>query len=329
MDVLKHLTNCKILSTVSQDEDEAAWLRNRTRGIGGSDIGAICGVSAYASARTVYLQKTGQYDEAANKPDHAASDRMRFGHLLEPVVADEFAVRTGNTVVKSPATLVHKDYPWALANVDRLIIDEQGKPYGILECKTAGEFMKEDWDSGDLPMSYIYQLNWYMWVLDLPFGAFACLVGGNKFFYYEVFRNDELVAEMVAKADYFWNENVLKLVQPDLTSCGADCTLVKVQNSEVVSGSEKVLDSPTANELAQVVKDAKADIKRIQAIHDSAENKLKEMLKDTEIGYTQDFIIKWSPRTQNRVDNDRLKAIYPAVYKDCIKQISFRVFTVK
>ena len=51
MDVLKYLTNCNILSTVTQEEDEKGWLRNRTRGIGGSDVGAICGVNKWSSAK--------------------------------------------------------------------------------------------------------------------------------------------------------------------------------------------------------------------------------------------------------------------------------------
>ena len=64
MDILKQLTNCTVFSTVSQAEDEEAWVKARTRGIGGSDVGAICGVSPFTSARQIYLSKTGQFDEA-------------------------------------------------------------------------------------------------------------------------------------------------------------------------------------------------------------------------------------------------------------------------
>ena len=94
MDPLRYLTNCKVYSTASQADDEAAWLRARARGIGGSDVGAICGVSPFTSARQIYLNKTGQFPDAL-KPGDAAQERMRFGHLLEPVVAEEYAARTG------------------------------------------------------------------------------------------------------------------------------------------------------------------------------------------------------------------------------------------
>lgn len=330
MDVLKYLTNCDILSTVTQEEDEKEWLANRTRGIGGSDVGAICGVNQYSSARLIYLKKTGQYQDGEEEFSDAALERMRFGHLLEPIVADEYSRRTGNKVVVSPATLIHKEYPWAIANVDRLIVNDEGVPYGILECKTASEFMDDAWSEGDVPISYLYQLNWYLWVTGLEYGAIACLVGGNKFYYYEVYRNDALLNDSILPTvDKFWNHHVKNLIEPELSGTDADSEYVANENSEVIKGSEITMDDDVLNELAHVVKECKAKIKELEATEKEAANRLKDVLKNNEIGYTQDHIIKWSPRSQSRVDTTKLKEKYPEVYADCIKQISFRVFTVK
>lgn len=330
MNVLKHLTNCEVFSTVSQEDDEAAWLLNRTKGIGGSDVGAICGVNNYSSARLIYLQKTGQYEDGVNEPNEASLERMYFGHLLEPVVADEFARRTGKNVIVSPATLVHKKYPWAIANVDRLIVDDNGVPYGILECKTASEYMNENWDEGDIPTSYIYQLQWYLWITGLEYGAFACLVGGNKFYYYDTFRNDELIEnEIFPKIDKFWNYHVKNLVEPELTGTDADAELVSSINTEVEKGSELIIEDDTINDLAAIVKECKAKKKEIEATEKEAANRIKDVLKNKEIGYTKDHIVKWSPRKQTRIDSKKLKEQYPEVYEDCKKEISFRVFTVK
>lgn len=330
MDVLKYLTNCNILSTVSQEEDENEWLANRTKGIGGSDVGAICGVNKYSSARLVYLKKTGQYQDSEDEFSDAALERMHFGHMLEPIVANEYVRRTGNKVVVSPATLTHKDYPWAIANVDRLIVNDKGIPYGILECKTASEYMDDAWSEGDVPISYLYQLNWYLWITGLEYGVIACLVGGNKFYYYEVFRNDDLLRdEILPKVDRFWNYHVKNLIEPELSGADADSEYVANENSEVIKGSEIVLEDETINELAATVKECRAKIKELEATEKEAANRLKDVLKNNEIGYTRDYIIKWSPRTQNRVDTAKLKEKYPEVYADCVKQINFRVFTVK
>ncbi len=330
MDVLKYLTNCNILSTATQEEDEKEWLADRTKGIGGSDVGAICGVNKYSSARLVYLKKTGQYQDSEDEFSDAALERMHFGRMLEPIVANEYVRRTGNKVIVSPAMLAHKDYPWAIANVDRLIVDDKGIPYGILECKTASEYMDDAWSEGDVPISYLYQLNWYLWVTGLEYGVIACLVGGNKFYHYEVWRNDELLRdEIFPKVDRFWNYHVKNLIEPELSGTNADSESVANEYSEVIKGSEIVLEDETMNELAATVKECKAKIKELEATEKEAANRLKDALKNNEIGYTKDYIIKWSPRSQSRIDTIKLKEKYPAVYEDCLKRINFRVFTVK
>ena len=326
-DLLAYLPNCVIASTVKQSEDEDAWLAARTKGIGGSDIGAICGVSPFSSARQIYFNKTGQFEEAT-KPGPAQMERMHFGHLLEPIVANEFASRTGKKLLSVDATFRHKDYPWALANVDRLIVDDEGKPYGILECKTTSEYNNDEWEQGDILLSYIYQLNWYLWILDLKYGAFACLVGGNKFYYYEVWRNDDLIQNtLIPAAKAFWFDNVKALKEPELQA--TDKEYVNETYAEVEKNSEVVLEGDDANDLAEVVLECKVKIKELEATMTEAQNRLKEKLKNHEIGYCRDYTIKWSPRSQTRIDTDLLKKTFPQVYEQCKKTISFRVFSVK
>ena len=326
-DLLKHLPNCVVASTVTQEEDEAGWLAARTKGIGGSDIGAICGVSPFSSARQIYFNKTGQFEDAL-KPGAAAVERMHFGHLLEPIVANEFAARTGKKLITVEATFSHKDYPWARANVDRLIVDDDGVPYGILECKTTSEYNNDEWEQGEILLSYIYQLNWYLWILDLKYGAFACLVGGNKFYYYEVYRNDELIRDMLFPAGRdFWYNNVLALKEPELQA--TDTEFANVTYAAVEKNSEIVLDTDDANDLARTVFECKAKIKELTGIMEEAQNRLKDRLKDHELGYCRDYTVKWSPRSQTRIDSDVLKKDFPEVYERCKKTISFRVMTVK
>lgn len=325
--ILKKLPNCTVYSTVTQKEDEKAWIEARTRGIGGSDVGAICGVSPYTSARQVYLAKVGMYPDSLN-PSDSAKERMHFGHMLEPVVADEYAKRTGAKLVDIKATLRHCTIPWAIANIDRLIVDDSGAPIGILECKTAGEYSKEDWEEGNLPTSYLYQLNWYLWVLGLERGAFACLVGGNKFYYYDVFRNDDLLnSTIIPAATNFWENNVLKLQEPELQA--ADTDFASVVYKAVVKGSEITLEDDVTNELARTVVECKEKIKELTNTMEEAQNRIKDKLKEHEIGYTQDYTIKWSPRSQRRVDTDAFKDRYPDIYNSVLKSISFRVMTIK
>lgn len=326
-ELLQYLPNVTVVSTVRQEDNEKEWLAARTKGIGGSDIGAICGVSPFSSARQIYFNKTGQYEDAL-KPGAASQERMHFGHLLEPIVADEFARRTGKKLLEVDATFAHKDFHWMRANVDRLIVDDDGKPYGILECKTTSEYNNEEWENGDILMSYIYQLNWYMYILDIKYGAFACLVGGNKFYHYEVYRNDELINNtLLPAAKHFWFENVLALVEPELQA--TDTEFVNNKYSEVEKNSEIVLSEDVHNELARTVFECKAKIKELTATMEEAQNRLKEHLQEHEIGCCKDYTIKWSPRSQVRVDTALLKKEFPEVYEKCKKQINFRAMTIK
>jgi putative phage-type endonuclease len=331
VDVLQHLPNCQVFSTVKQEDDEKAWVAARTRGIGGSDVGAICGVSEYSTARTIYFKKTGQFQEPEGGEFSADSlERMHFGHMLEPIVANEYARRTGKKIVCSPATLTNKDFPWAIANVDRFIVDDDGKPYGVLECKTAGEFMKGDWEEGELPMSYIYQLQWYLWVTGLKYGAFACLVGGNKFFHYEVIRNDELLENHIIPAVIaFWTNNVANLIEPALDGTLASTELVNELGKECRKNSEIVIEEQEYNELVETFVECKARIKELDKIMDEASNRIKDKMREHEIGYTTDYTVKWTPQSQQRVDTETLKTLFPDVAAKCMKTISFRKFTVK
>jgi len=327
VDMIKSLPNCVVASTVAQSDDEDGWLLARTKGIGGSDVGAICGVSPFSSARQIYMSKTGQM-QGALKPNKASIERMHFGTTLEPIVADEYVRQTGKKIVVLNATMAHKDYPWALANVDRLIVNDDGKPIGILECKTTSEYMNSEWQSGEILESYIYQLNWYLWILGLEHGAFACLVGGNKFYYYDVIRNDELINDVILpQVKTFWFDNVKKLVEPELQA--TDTEFANKVYSKVNKEAEIVLEDDVDNDLAATVVACKSEIKRIQHVLDEASNRIKDRLKQNEIGYTSDYIIKWKPRKSNRVDTKLLKAEFPEVYEKVLKSSEYRVMTVR
>lgn len=334
-DILKQLPNVQVVSTVSQQEDESEWLAVRNKGIGGSDVGAICGVSPFASARQIYFSKTGQFEEAL-KPGAAAVERMHFGHLLEPIVADEFAKREltadkgreGWSLCELGATVCLKGTPWMRANVDRLILNEHGDIRGILECKTTSEYNNDEWESGDILLSYVYQLNWYMYILDITWGAFACLVGGNKFYAYEVYRNDELLRDVILPTvEDFWFNNVLALKEPELQA--VDTVFANGTYNEVEKNSEIMLDDEESDSLAAVVMECKAKIKELEKTMEEAQNRLKDRLKNNEIGYCRNHTVKWSPRSQTRVDTTLLRTTFPEVYEQCKKTTTYRVMQVK
>jgi len=97
---------------------------DRTKGIGGSDVAAICGVSPWKTPLQIYLEKIG---ESAGSPDNPA---MAYGRMVEPVILQWYEQYTGQTVAV-PGPLQHPRYPYLIAHLDGLTPDR------VIEIKTA------------------------------------------------------------------------------------------------------------------------------------------------------------------------------------------------
>ncbi len=109
------------------------FTQDRTKYIGGSDIGAILGLSSFRSPIDVWLEKTGK---AAKQPDSLS---LRFGSFVEEFVANEYTKATGFCLRHDESIYTHPNYPFMGAHIDRFIHTDglEEPPTKILECKTA------------------------------------------------------------------------------------------------------------------------------------------------------------------------------------------------
>ena len=320
--------SCSVASTAVQSVDERAWLHARTMGIGGSEVGSICGVNPWSSALQVYFNKTGQYQDDI-EPDDAAKERMHWGHVLEPVVAQEFESRNpGLKCVEADCSFKSNKVEYLLANVDRFVVNESGTIVGLLECKTANSLMAAEWEAGEIPISYYYQVQHYMFVTGIHKGWICCLVGGNKFFQYDIFFDEDLYTKTILPAlKTFWNDNVLKLTEPSAQS--ADSELF----SELFP-ADATTDEPISLDLSfddigkqymeakRIEKEAKKRVEELQA-------QIKQTLMASTHGFSPSYEFAWVPRTRSSVDSATLKALYPDVYEACVKTTTYRQMSVK
>lgn len=170
----------------------------RSKGVGGSDIAPIMGMSKWKTAHELWLEKTG-----AVEPEKIDTQVTHFGNVLEEVVATEFATRNGFKVRNRNKTFSHKKYPQLLANIDRSVDGQKA----ILECKTSSAFLMGDWGeemSEDVPDYYRVQVEHYMTVMGYEIAYLAVLIGGNTFRTY-FFEKDPELAEMITDAALdFW-----------------------------------------------------------------------------------------------------------------------------
>lgn len=160
----------------------AAFLAERSRGIGGSDAPVILGLSKFSTPLQLWLSKTGRAEETPDNPV------LRRGRKLEAVVASEYEEETGRTV--RPGTFaVHPEIPWMLGHADRLIVSAHREDPGVLEAKAANVFKIREWDE-EAPLPAQVQLQHYLAVTGLQWGSVAGLLGGIEFKYQDLERNE-------------------------------------------------------------------------------------------------------------------------------------------
>lgn len=325
---------CVVSSNAKQEEDEQAWLAARTRGIGGSDVGAICGVNNWSSARQIYFRKVNMFQDESS-PSAAALERMHFGHVLEPVVAEEFVKRQnadGANIecIEADCSFSSVKYPYLLANVDRFVVDSNtGELIGILECKTANENMNSEWADGQIPQSYYLQVQHYLFVTGLQHAWISCLVGGNKFYTYDIFYDASMYESFVLpKLDHFWNVNVKTFTEPD--PMPADCDFYdNLFTASSVTGDTVELNDTKFDTLGDEIMELKAQIKELEAQVKEKQAAIKNAIGDNLRGVSYRYEYTWAPRSRTSVDSNKLRQQYPDVYDDCIKVTEYRQLGIK
>ncbi|UJA37692.1 YqaJ viral recombinase family protein [Bacillus velezensis] len=306
-------------STADMSRDE--WLLERRKGIGGSDASVILGINKWQTPFELWLDKTGQVPVR-----ESGSEAAYFGSLLEDIVAKEFEVRSGKKVRRKKSMLKHPEYDFILANVDRMIVGEKA----ILECKTTSAYNLKEWEDNEIPDSYIVQVQHYLGVLGSEYkkAYFAVLIGGNKFVWKEIERDDELIAMIFQAEVEFWNEKVLGGKAPVLDGSSAAEEYLKQRYSEAEGG--KVVDLTSANKTRiQQYLQLKEQINELTLQAKELENQIKHEMKEAEYGFIGNYQTSWKSVSTNRIDSKILKEQFPDVYEKVTKEVQYRRFGIK
>lgn len=166
--------------------------QDRLTGIGGSEAAAALGVSDRYTALDLFLMKRG-----AVMPfeDNAAT---RWGRLLEPVVRQHYAERTGYTVTQSKTMLRHPKHEFMIGHPDGFTLDV-GRGYEGKTARTDRGWGEPGTDQ--IPQDYVVQVQHYMVLTGLPVFDVAVLIGGQDYRQYEVPADREL-QEMIVETEH-------------------------------------------------------------------------------------------------------------------------------
>lgn len=292
-------------STLEMTHDE--WLLDRRRGIGGSDVSTILGLNKWKSAYQLWLEKTGQVEL-----DHTNSEPAYWGNVLEEVVAKEFQERTGLKVRRRNQVFEHPLHPFLRANIDRDVVGEKA----VLECKTANQFLANEWEGEEIPLSYLCQVQHYMNVMNYDHAYIAVLIGGQKFVWKRIERDQELIDMITERLVYFWETNVVEGVEPPVDGSKATSNFLNERYSE--EGTEETTLPAEFDGLIEYRKQLKEDVDLITGKISEVDNQIKSELgkKDAVIGITPKFVISWKSVTSNRLNKKLLTEKYPEAAKD-------------
>ena len=270
------------VSTKGMSREE--WLMRRRKTIGGSDAAGIVGLSRWASPFSVWADKTGR---AAEKED---SEAMRQGRDLEDYVARRWMEETGKRVYRLPAMLYHPKYPFAHADVDRMVIGENAG----LECKTTFSLDLKQFNGVEFPVQYYAQCVHYLAVTGADRWDLAVLAYGRGFFTFVLERDQaEIDALMTAEAE-FW-----KLVEQDTPpdADGSEATSAALREVYPIS-EQTTADLFGRDTVLREYMRLKVDKKALDTRLGEIENTIKADMGEAESGLCGSFHISW--KSQNR-----------------------------
>lgn len=322
---------------------EEQWLGYRRGGIGGSDVAAIMGQSPFCTCRDIYYDKRGIQPVVNEEEDNWVAKSV--GHCLEDLVAEIFSYKTGLKVYPIRKMFCHPLYPFIIVDVDFFIEFPDGKT-GILECKTSNYHCQDKWVNDSVPLNYEYQTRHYMAVMNIDVTYIACLFGNNENEYVirKIERDYETEEALINEEAYFWNEYVIKGVEPPYVESG-DLVLESIRKhygpadkdeAEVIlSESDKaLLDQYLALKEEKSSLDGKSrEIEaRMKTLYAGIVEKMgvscQASLKDSKMNYQ----VTYNPVYRTGISKgnlEKLKVHHPDIYDEYVEVTESRRFSAK
>lgn len=185
-----------------------AWLTRRRSCVGSSDAAAVAGLSPYATALSVWVDKV---QPSAASP---MSDAQEMGLIMEPAIARAYERRFKVDLVEptKELPLIHPKYPFMGASPDRLRPDG-----GTVQLKNVNARMSHLWGedgTDEVPEFYALQVQQEMAVLGTDRGEIPALFGGCELRVYPIPRNEKLIANLIEIEAAFWDHVLTRTAPP-------------------------------------------------------------------------------------------------------------------
>lgn len=302
----------KKVKNMTRDE----WLKERKKGIGGSDAAAVCGLNKWKSPFGVYLDKIGE--GVANSD----SERLRQGRDFEEYVAKRFEEATGKKVRRNNFMMIDENFPFMIADIDREIVGENS----ILEIKTVSPFAKKAWKDGDIPQNYQIQCLHYMAVTGAEKCYVAALVFGEEFIIRVIERDEETIQMLRDIEKEFWTKYIEGDEVPPADGSSDYENILKEKYKNSINNCINI-DLSDIN--MQEYEERKTLIDELTTQNKVIEQTIKAQMGENDRGTSGDYEFSWKQVSSNRFDGKGFKKDYPDLYEKYTKSNSYRRFGIK
>ena len=291
--------------TLTHDE----WLALRRTGIGGSDAGAIMGVSPYKGAFSVWADKQGKL------PPLEDNEAMRQGRDLEDYVARRFAEASGLRVRHEYSMLRSVEHPCMLADIDRRIIGERAG----LECKTSRDITMARYRNGEYPMEYYCQCLHYLAVTGWDCWYLAVLVYGTDLLIYKICRDDVMddIEALIKAEEAFWDNYMLIPNNPPAPDA-LDSTAAALGSVYPHDDGTTVCADQDANKALIELAALKAQLRSLDRQITERENQIKAAMGVAEVLAGTSVSATWRSSERTTISKDKLLKAYPNINMDAI-----------
>jgi putative phage-type endonuclease len=284
--------------------------------LGGSDAGAILGLSPWATPYEVWLEKIGE----GKVVDAAKEKFFRRRKRQEPVVLELLLEEKGIRAKSINTRAFHPEHAFLSCEIDAIADDGQE-----IEIKTVHPFMAKEWgaqDTDEIPPHYTAQALHGLMVTGQPSRLVAALIGVDDLRVYRVERDEATVASMLLHELAFWKMVIERTPPPAIRLSDVE-KLYGVDKGQVIAGDDAiaVIDS-----LARI-RDLKAECNEIEKMIEAEQLIVKSFMKDAAVlTLGGKKACSWKTQTANRIDAEALRSNFPDIAKQVTKVVPSRVF---
>lgn len=293
---------------------------DRTRGIGGSDIAAIMGISPWNTAYGVYQDKIGETQAVDKK-------HLRIGHKAQSPILRKYEKESGCIVEAEDIEIVHSSYSFLIGHVDA--VTNNGKTF--IEVKTT-RYGMDDWNY-EIPQYYRTQVAFYAALgnpdyVEMPIAYWFDQEQLDNIKYFTIltyWRDEAFEQGIIDLAVDFWENHVLKRRPPELR------TLEDIKKRFAVSLESTLVVTDEIKDKIIRLNELDKQYKTLETEEINIKFDIQNWMKDSAyiVDEKGDQLVSFKSHQKNSFDSIQFRNDHPDLYKQYLKQTNQRPFSIK